>query len=135
MRQLEVIDGVCVRAIACETDGLPATEGQWVQSDDAGGPGWAYDGAKWSAPDRAGEPVGALISIREFKEIVGVQAVGRIHKRTKVDEDIDALWAYATATGDIDRSDPTFGLAMDQLLAVGDIDQDQYDDVYPEELR
>ncbi len=131
MRYLEMIGNRCERVIIAEPDTLPPTDGEWVASEREGNPGWTVNDGVWTPRPDSERKVRPEISVRDFKEIVGMPAIQRIYQRP----DMGAFMAYVTATGDIDRSDPAFGQAMDALLVDGDITQTQYDQAYPEGLR
>lgn len=141
-----VENGVCANTAEVEEADLESwlegVGGEWVDvTGKPGGPGDTYDEAAGEftpaepALIETPQPDEDLIGIRGFKDIVGMAAIKAIRQRAKVDEDFEAFWEFAAATGEIDRTDPLYGPAMAELRDASIITEQAYEEAYPAYLR
>lgn len=119
---------------------LSRVGGSWVEvTGQPVGKGHSYDetSGEFTSPVGVSVPVvvSPVLPLREFKEIVGLNALKLIRRRAQTDEDLATFWDFIASTGEIDRSAPEFGPTMDQLLAGNIITQAAYDEAYPADLR
>ena len=127
-----------IRAGQSLADWLAALGGNWmdvtgreVSSNDE------YDdqGDTFSQPADSPMQPSEVITLEEFREIAGMDAVKAVRARAQTNDDAAAFWEFASATGVMYRTDTDYGQLVTWLYNQSHITQDQATQLWPAEFR
>lgn len=99
-------------------DSLPVVSGQWVQCGDAG-PGWSFDGAKFTAPESSQLPPSSVhrwLSVGSFFDRFGAAKWGILADQTPT---VQAVVRDASVRRYIDLDNPQLAAGLAVLVAAG----------------